>query len=220
MPLIIFNNTACSSRLIEHPASASQIMAVNDLADRKNDTAGQQWSIYTVSISLHSRQYGSRNISKATLQFHHHLWCSCYPTLIPLWDSKNVGKKSYISSRHLATRFSFCRVMKPGCATSWVESPTQIGGWAVIFHRKSDVYWEYVPKVVGFQGVLPLLSWPFQQQSSFTQQMCELMIHMSHVFQLCSQSHQDQIARRLSPHAVSFQSSSCRLPGELRKTHQ
>ena len=142
------------------------------------------------------------------------------PTLIPLWDSKNVGKKSYISSRHLATRFSFCRVMKPGCATSWVESPTQIGGWAVIFHRKSDVYWEYVPKVVGFQGVLPLLSWPFQQQSSFTQQMCELMIHVSHVFQLCSQSHQDQIARRLSPHAVSFQSSSCRLPGELRKTHQ
>lgn len=173
MPFIIFNNTACSSRLIEHPASAtSHIMAVNDLADRKNDTAGP--------LVLMLSNFD--------------------PTL----GLKKCWTKTYISSRHLATRFSFCRVMKPGCATGWVESPTQIGGSAVIFHRKSDVYWAYVPKVV-----LPPLSWPFQQQSSFQQQMCELMIHMSHVFQLCSQSHRDQIARRLSPHAVSFQSSSC-----------
>jgi hypothetical protein len=89
-------------------------MAVNDLADRKNDTAGP--------LVLMLSNFD--------------------PTL----GLKKCWTKTYISSRHLATRFSFCRVMKPGCATSWVESPTQVGGWAVIFHRKSDVYWEYVPR--------------------------------------------------------------------------
>ena len=142
------------------------------------------------------------------------LWCSCYPTLIPLWDSKNVGQKP------------------TSAADTWPLASVSAGWWNLVVplvglkapHKLVDGLWFFTGNLMStgsmFPGVLPPLSWPFQQQSSFTQQMCELMIHVSHVFQLCSQSHQDQIARRLSPHAVSFQSSSCRLPGELRKTHQ